>query len=252
VIRILRPWGHRAFLAALIWGVLAGVVAGQDAIVADRPGFGESASVVSRWGVQVESGGTWTRLEEDRHLLDLPEILLRFGIGARIELRVVASDWLRASGDGTTSSGWSDTGIGFKWQALSGADQVSLRCLLYVPNGSTQWSDNKVDPEGAVAWSRSFSASWSLGATLSARRYTSIASTVVSPSVSLGRALGHALSTYVEYGASLANGFPSVQRIDNGYTWLPTPHTQLDLSLGIGLSSLAPDFFLGVGVSHRF
>ena len=43
-----------------------------------------------------------------------------------------------------------------------------------------------------------------------------------------------------------------MQRIDNGYTWLPTAHTQLDLSLGIGLSSAAADFFVGVGVSHRF
>jgi hypothetical protein len=239
--------------AAAIWNALAGAAAGEDAIVADRPGFGESAAVVPPWRVQVESGGTWTRLEADQHLFDLPEVLLRFGLGARLEVRVVASDWLRSAGEGTTtSSGWSDTGIGFKWLAVAGADQVSLRGVLYVPNGSTPWSDNKVDPEGAVAWSRALSDAWSLGATLSAHRYTSVPSTVVSPSVSLGRALGHNVSTYVEYGASVAKGSLPVQRIDNGYTWLPTADTQLDLSLGIGLSSPAPDFFIGVGVSHRF
>jgi Putative MetA-pathway of phenol degradation len=252
VSRAQRPCGRQALLSVWIWAALAGAAAGEDAIVADRPGFGESAAVVPRWGVQVESGLSWTRLGQDQRLLDLPEVLLRVGVGGRLEVRVVASDWLRAAGDGTTSSGWSDMGIGFKWLAVAGADQVSLRGVLYVPNGSTRWSDNRVDPEGAVAWSRALSDAWSLGATLSAHRYTSVPSTFVSPSVSLGRALGHELSTYVEYGASVAKGALPVQRIDNGYTWLPTGRTQLDFSLGVGLSSIAPDFFVSVGLSHRF
>jgi hypothetical protein len=234
--------------------VLVGTTAraGDGEMVADRPGFGESASVVGRGRVQLETGLTWTRVDREVRVFDLPQALVRIGLGRSLEIRVLASDWLRGEGPGGTESGWSDTSIGFKWHVAQGRNDLSLRGVVYLPNGSTAWSDESTDPEGAVAWSCGLSAEWSLGATVGGRRFGFLATTSLSPSVSIGRTLGPHASTFVEYGASVAEGSRPLHRIDHGYAWLPNPDTQLDMSLGLGLSNAAPDFFLGFGFSRRF
>jgi outer membrane putative beta-barrel porin/alpha-amylase len=70
--------------------------------------------------------------------------------------------------------------------------------------------------------------------------------------VSIEHSLGSRGSTFLEYGAYVADGRPSLHQLDHGYTWLPNPDTQLDISVGFGLSSAAPGFFVAVGFSRRF
>ena len=238
-----------ALTAALL---LLGALASADDIVADRPGFGESASVVGKLRVQVETGLSWTRVDHEERVFDLPQALLRVGLGRSLELRLLAPDWLRGEGPAGAVSGWSDTAIGLKWHTALGANDLSLRGTLFLDTGSASWSAGRREPEAAVAWSRALAGPWSLGATVNAHRLRALGSTLLSPSVSLGRALGPRVSGFVEYAASLAQGLRPLHRIDHGYTWLPTPVTQIDVSLGLGLSAAAPDFFLGFGVSRRF
>ncbi len=103
-----------------------------------------------------------------------------------------------------------------------------------------------------MAWSRSLSERWSLGATVATRRFRSDHRTVTSPSFSVGRSLGEHVATFVEYGATLGEGLHTMHRLDHGYTWLLNARTQLDASLGVALSPAAPDFFVGVGWCRRF
>jgi len=242
----------RWLIAAAI--VMAGARAPARAndIAPDRPGFGESASVLDRGRVQLEAGLAWTRVEADASVLDLPQAVLRIGVGASLEVRLQASDWLRAEGTEGTESGWSDTAIGLRWQVAAGRHDVSLRGVLFVPNGSVGWSDEKVDPEGAVSWAHELGGGWSASATVSARRFTSVQTTVLSPSLSIERALGSRASTFLEFGTNVADGRSPLHQVDHGYTWLPNADTQLDVSIGFGLSSAAPDFFVAVGFSRRF
>jgi hypothetical protein len=239
-----------ATLLALL--VTARASAGGDDIVADRPGFGESASVVASRHVQVETGLAWTRVSDEMRIFDLPQALLRLGLGRSLELRLVAPDWLRSDEPGRTASGWSDTAVGLKWHVAAGGGDLSLRGTLYLDTGSVDWTAGKAEPEVAVAWSHALSERWSLGTTVSARRLRILHHTLLSPSVSLGRSLGSRVSTFVEYGANLAEGLSPLHRIDHGYAWLPNPDTQLDVSLGVGLSATVPDFFVGFGFSRRF
>lgn len=239
------------------WLLAAAVIAGTaaaraDDIEPDRPGFGEAATAVERGRVQIETGLAWTRVDPDTSVLDLPEALLRIGVGASLELRVQPSDWLRGAGPQGTHSGWLDSAIGLRWQVSGGSHDLSLRGTVYVPNGSTAWSDDKVDPEAAVSWAHELGGGWSASATVSARRFTSVATTVVFPSLSVEHTLGAHASTFLEYGGSIADGRLPIHQVDHGYTWLPNPDTQVDVSVGFGLSSLAPDFFVAVGFSRRF
>jgi hypothetical protein len=242
----------RCAVIALIVLFGARAAAAGDEMVADRPGLGESASVVGRWHVQIETGLTWTRVDRDTRAIDRPQALVRVGLGGSLELRWVAPDWLRGAGPGSTESGWTDTSVGLKWHFAAGGNDLSLRGSVYLPTGSTPWSDESVDPEGAVAWSRNLSARWSLGATVGLRRFGASVPSVLSPSLSIGRTLGSRASTFVEYGAIVGKGFRRLHLIDFGCAWLPNAGTQLDLSVGLGLSEAAPDVLLGLGLSRRF
>jgi outer membrane putative beta-barrel porin/alpha-amylase len=244
----------RMALAAVL--LLAGARAArgdEPVLVADRQGFGESAITVPKGRVQAEAGAAWTRIDSHTSTTDLPQLLIRVGLLGPVELRVLAPDYVRTRSDGQTTTGWSDTAVGLKVHLGSvGGSDFTVRATADLPTGSSDLTARLVDPEAAVAWSRSLSERWSLGATVAVRRSRSDRRTLTSPSLSIGRSLGERVATFVEYGASVGEGLRPLHRLDHGYTWLVNPRTQLDASLGVALSSAAPDFFVGVGWCRRF
>ena len=133
-----------------------------------------------------------------------------------------------------------------------GAAVFAVRWTRKLPAGSAGLTSSRVEPDVAVAWSRDLSGRWSLGATVDTRRIRLLQQTLSSPSVSLGASLGPRLSTFLEYGATVGPGEFAVHRIDHGYTWAASRHTQLDASVGVGLSASAPDFFVEAGFCRLF
>jgi hypothetical protein len=224
----------------------------EPPLVADRPGFGESASAVSPRHVQVETGVNWTRLDGDTTAADGPELLLRIGLVRSLELRLATPDWFDVRAAGRQTSGWADMAVGLKGHVAARGNDFSLRGTLYLPSGGAGFSSERLDPELAIAWSRSLSERWSLGSTFGLRWLRLVHETLSSPSLSLGRSLGRRAGTFVEYGASLGRGERPVHKLDHGYTWNPSPRTQLDVSLGIALSPAAPRFFVAAGFCHLF
>lgn len=242
-----------AFAAALLLTAARAAPGDEPALVADRPGFGESANTVLKGRAQAEAGAAWTRIDSRTSTTDLPQLLIRVGLLGPVELRVLAPDYVRTRSYGRTETGWADMAVGLKVHLGSfGGSDLTLRATADVPTGSSDLTAHLVDPEAAVAWSRSLSERWSLGATVGARRLRFDHRTLTSPSFSVGRSLGEHLATFVEYGASLGEGLRPMHRLDHGYTWLVNARTQLDASLGVALSSAAPDFFVGVGWCRRF
>jgi hypothetical protein len=242
-----------ASVAVLLLTAARAAPGDEPSLVADRPGFGESANTVPKGRLQAEAGAAWTRIDRHTSTTDLPSLLMRVGLLGPLELRVLAPDFVRTRFDGRTATGWSDMAVGLKVHLGSvGGSDFSLRATADVPTGSSDLTAHLVDPEAALAWSRSLSERWSLGATVATRRFRFDHRTLTSTSFSLGRSLGDHLATFVEYGASLGEGLRPLHRLDHGYTWLVSARTQLDASLGIALSSAAPDFFVGVGWSRRF
>ncbi|MFQ5716647.1 MAG: transporter, partial [Nitrospinales bacterium] len=51
---------------------------------------------------------------------------------------------------------------------------------------------------------------------------------------------------------SLSAKGKDAQSFDAGFTYLATPNIQLDASAGVGLNSVADDFFAGAGITVRF
>ncbi|HKY61551.1 MAG TPA: transporter, partial [Gemmatimonadota bacterium] len=101
------------FLVAALAGLNPGSLAGQEGapLVTDRPDFTESAVTVPRGDVQLESGYTFTRSdEEDEH--SLGEVLARIGLVERLEARIGFGShaWITAAGN--DPSGFEDPSVG--------------------------------------------------------------------------------------------------------------------------------------------
>ena len=161
----------RALLVVASLLLVAAVPARGDepAIVADRPGFGESANVVVRYRLQVETGAAPRGSATTRPCSTLRRRSLRLGLPGSLEVRVGVPDRVDAHGSGEDTTGWTDVTVGVKGHVAVRGNDVSLRATAYIPTGSMALTSDRLDPELAVAWSRSLSGPWSLGATVSQR-----------------------------------------------------------------------------------
>jgi hypothetical protein len=246
----MSPTGVAFAVASLLLVAASPARCDEPPLVADRPGFGESASAVARGQLQLEAGASWLHEAEDS-VLDAPELLARAGLAKGLELRVAVPDWTDVRARGGHRSGFTDLSVGLKahW-ALDGHD-FALRASAYLPTGSSELTSHTVDPEVALAWSHTLCGPWSLAATVSQRWQREVEQSFTSPSVSVGRNLGATAGTFVEYGAIASSGEPPIHRFDHGYTWTPRPDTQLDVSLGVALVRGDATFFVAAGLCHR-
>jgi hypothetical protein len=104
----LKPTGA-VLVASLLLVAAAPCRCDEPSIAADRPGFGESASVVPLHRLQVETGAAFTWLGDGATVLDGPEALFRLGLPGPLEFRVAAPNWLRARDSGSTATTTMDT-----------------------------------------------------------------------------------------------------------------------------------------------
>ena len=104
----------------------------EEPLESDRPDFTDSSTTVGYQKFQVESGYTFTHAvagdsTHDAH--DLPELLVRYGVAERLELRVAWDEGMvferyvdRTSGRVVTNNGSTDMNFGCKF-AISKQDK---------------------------------------------------------------------------------------------------------------------------------
>ncbi len=220
-------------------------------IATDRPSLTDSSIVVPLGSLQAENGfadilsqGQWT--------LDGPETLLRFGVLSKTELRLTVPDYFEPA-HGTT--GFGDLAVGVKQQLgpVSGFD-VSVVVSLSVPTGARAISSHGYDPSVQVPWSRALSSKWTAAGMLSMYWPTENGRHNLTGQTTflIDRQFTKRWDVFAEYGGNFPErGGPS-HLAHFGTTWKLTPRQQIDLHVGVGLSSAAPDRFIGVGYSFRF
>jgi hypothetical protein len=178
--------------------------------------------------------------------------LLRFGVASKTELRLTAPDYFGQEG---MSSGFGDLVVGLKQQLspTPGGFDVSLVLSLSLPTGASAISSHGFDPSVQLPWSRSVSPNWTAAGMFSVywptgrdRRNVTGETTFL-----MDRQLTKTWDAFLEY----AGDFPEQGRprhlVHVGTAYKPTPHQQLDVHVGVGLSSSAVDHFIGVGYSFR-
>jgi hypothetical protein len=201
-----------------------------------------------------------------------PELLLRYGLSDRLELRfgLAGHAWEETRyHDGTPTEhveGWEDSEAGFKYALWAEnpscfIPEAALLAHLSLPTGADGHSTDRADPSFRFLFSNTLtettSLSYNLGAawetgeddlgdrdTLSVFQYT----------VSLGHSLTDRLGMFVELFGDIPMSMNSkpAHSMDGGFTYLLADNLQLDVSAGAGLSEDAEDWFVGAGVSYRF
>jgi hypothetical protein len=226
-------------------------------LVTDRPDFTESAVTVPRSSVQFEGGTTWERVGTDDWFSG-PELLVRWGLTNRLELRLVPPNLVAVDTDrrGAKTSGLGDGAIGAK-VALGGEPtagwDLAMIATASLPTGEDGFTSDAVDPAIIVAAGRDVAPGWSLGTQVQAEwptvgdeREPAWGATLV-----VGRSLGERAGAFLEMAVMVPNEGDESTVLHHGYTLLVSSRFQLDAHVGVGLSDAAPDVFAGAGFALR-
>jgi hypothetical protein len=212
----------------------------------DRPAFADSSVVVPRDSLQMESGFLDTAAFS-KQVFDFPETQFRFGVADKTELRFSAPDDYQGG-----VAGFSDILAGVKQQLgpWHGFD-ISLVVGLSFPTGAKQISSHGYDPQVQLPWSRKLSANWTAAGMLSvywptqgAKRNTTGQTTFL-----FDRQLTSPWDAFVEYVGQFPEMGGPQHILHFGTAYKLSPHHQIDIHGGVGLSAAAPDHFIGVGYS---
>jgi hypothetical protein len=235
-----------------------------EPLVTDRPDFTESTSTIPDGRLQVEAGYSLTRTDSARdHTFG--EVLLRYGLNQRTELRVGLNSFqlVRDSVNGNVS-GKDEPSLGFKWQLSQGSEefrlakpQVALIAATSLPVGNRNLREKRLQPgvKLCLAWdvTERLGMASNLNydyASAGGERFNQF-----SASLSLAYSLTERVGTFFEvYGfvPDSPNG-PDTKYFNTGLTYLVNPDFQLDARVGVGLNNpAAPDYFVGVGAARRF
>jgi len=223
------------------------------AIVTDRPDVTESSIVVPRGGLQFENGTSWTT-DHGNQSVDFSETLVRFGISARTELRLVTPNYLKDV-TGANATGFDDIAVGVKHQLgpLWGHFDLTVIAALSLPTGADRISSHGFDPFIKFPWSKDLAKGWSLGGmqslfwnTRAGRR-----DLIWEPTLTAEKGISDPWSVFVEYAGDFAQQGSSKQIAHFGTAYRITPKQQIDFHFGFGLSPAAPKHFFAVGYSIR-
>jgi hypothetical protein len=240
-------------LKALALALLASAAAmGADSstpIATDRPAVTASSVVVPVGSFQDENGFAFTA-DQGQTTFDGPESLFRWGVATRAELRLTLPDYFDRG-----TAGFGDLMIGTKLQLgpTPGGFDVSLILSLSMPTGSRAFSSGRYDPSLQLPWSRSISKNWTAegmlsvyGPTQNGRRNVTGESAFV-----LDRQLTKQWDVFAEYAGDFPERGGPRHLLHFGTAYKITPHQQIDVHGGAGLSSAAIDHFIGAGYSFR-
>jgi hypothetical protein len=241
----------------------------DEPLESDRPDFTEATTTVGLGRLQIEGGYKFTHgiggvPSHDAH--DLPEMLLRYGVAERLELRAAWDEGVvfdrrldRNSGRVVTETGFTDVELGVKY-AISKQDkwrpQTAMIVALTAPVGSSSQTSGQVDVRVNYLYSWEFNKKTSLNCS-TGNLWTGESGDHFSElfqAVSLEYEWTEKLHVFGEWYALVprdGRDNRTQHYFDSGLTYLLTPNVQLDWSAGLGLSDASDRFFTGCGVTIR-
>ncbi|MGV6862307.1 MAG: transporter [Putridiphycobacter sp.] len=204
-------------------------------IVTDRPDQTESALVVPKQSLQIESGVLLNVTENQKQFL-LPTNLFRLGLTKKVELRLV--NQLEVVQDQTINYGFSDLEIGTKIQILDNPDsktKMAFLSHLIMPTGSKHFSSNEIGTTNKLCISHDMG-KIGLGYNLGYNYFGHGKGDFVY-SISLAYQLNDKIGFYIEPYGHFEQMSQIISNFDGGFTFLARPNLQFDFSYGTGLNN---------------
>jgi hypothetical protein len=236
-----------------------------DPIVTDRPTDSASPVLVPRHTLQIEAGYKFTRLDDESGRTDdqkFPDLLARFGISERVEVRLTATGWTFLDQTSGTENGFNDLSLGAKialGDERGRRPQMALLADVSLPVGAVGFTDDYVIPKVLFLATHTLTdrvgLTWNLGPSFVTRNREEGTQTDVTLNyaVALAAAAGGRVSLFGEvYGAfAFGEDRPDRHAFQAGATVLVTRTFQLDVRAGFGMVDNEPDWLAGAGLAFR-
>lgn len=243
-----------AVAALAAWVLLAAAPPARgDGIEPDRPGFTPASTVVSPGAILLE-GGLAYRSARVLGAYNLPELLVRYGLLPRVELRLGVPDYVRVDDSGNTDHRLGTTSLGVKLQGGPSGSRNGVALLPAVTLPVDPDDERRPAGEIMLAWALGLPESETVSGDIG---YAWLSAADRGPDVlritlAVSRPVDGQVGTFVEWAAELPRGGGAgTQYFHHGYTWPLADRVRMDFHGAFGLTRDAPDFLLGAGISFQ-
>jgi hypothetical protein len=249
----LSHWSLARAALALVFGMTP--LSSSAQISADRPSFGDGTATVRPGTFQAGLGYAFNGNGLNSH--DLGQLLLRYGVTDALEVRGGVNSYV--VNESPVGNGYVGSGIGAKLNlletetsALSGVATVSL------PTGTGVYDtiDDRARQEVKLAFDGALGEGLTLSMNGGASFYYSAGvqddravQWLFIPTLSVD--VTDTVGAYVGYAGFYDEG-SNENWVEGGLTFLSSLDTQFDVNTGLRVDENANDFFVGLGVAHRF
>lgn len=231
----------------------------NGAVPSDRPGFGDTVSLVPKGYFEMEGGLRYDNNQGGGDTYTVPSsMLLRTGLTDNIEFRLGFDGYVfnKPGEDGVGNAS-----VGFKIRLhdeTTYTPAFSVQPSVSLPAGDDAVSAAKTEPGLNFIWSKSLTDKIGLGGNVNLfERYDSFdgdRKLETAASISSSYSFSDRFGGYAEYYGifSQVEDTRDTHAIDGGFTFLATRQTQLDVYAGTGLNDSASNVFAGLGIAHLF
>ena len=217
----------------------------------DRPDQTEATMTVPTGSLQVEAGAVLFPHSFGRTDLSAPQVLIRFGLGERVEFRAEGERTVMEMTDGSKRGAWEAPVLGAK-VGMGNGGNTGIRTAVLVKVGIPQWSDEQEGNPFAgirLAADRDFGERFGLGTNV-AMEWDGMSTAPTSLySLTSGMEISRRFAAFAEVYGALPQDGSGDHRWDCGGTWAFGPNMLADASLGNGFDGQS--WFFSVGFSFR-
>jgi len=210
-------------------------------------------------------GHKGSRTEGDPESTDVqvfPDLLTRYGISRKIEVRLTAAGWTLESGPGERAIGFSDISVGTKIalaEEKGRRPQMGFLVDVSLPVGHSDFTSDRAVPKFLFLGSNSLSdrlgLTYNIGPSLVAPTNNGESDTdaELEYAVALSGPVGGPFSLFAELFGAFTFDSKLLDRhsFQAGTTILLSPRFQIDIRGGLGLVENEPDWLVGAGLAFR-
>lgn len=220
-------------------------------IQTDRPDQTECPFIVPKKHFQVESGFVYESISNLEKSFAYPSVLWKYGVNDKFELRVI-TELVHNRDTSIKLTGISPVQIGFKTKLLEERGWIPTTSFIVhaaIPRvASRGLQSSYFAPNFRFTFNHTLGERFSLGYNLGAEWDGEKPDAIFIYTLTSGFKLAQRWNTYIEVFGFMRPGIQD-HHVDGGFTFLPYPHMQFDLSAGFGLTPSAPEYYVSVGYS---
>lgn len=225
-----------------------------EPLQADRPDQTETPALVPPGMFQMESGFSYQRNRANSTTSSLPSALWKYGVNENFELRMI-TEFVIEKEAGVRNTGFNPVLVGCK---IKMADQkgifpkTSLIGHVSLPNAATSNFKNEFyAAEFRFVMQHTLNERFSLSYNLGSEWDGLSPEPTFIYTLTTGCSITDKLGSYIELFGFAPQNQTANHSFDGGITYLITDDFMVDLSSGVGLTELAPDYYIAFGISFR-